>query len=220
MLDDKGFDSWSWDYDESVRRSEDNDEYPFAGYGRVLGFIYNKLRERNRAGHESTKRNRERSVLDIGVGTGLLTARLYEDGYTVTGMDFSEAMIKIAEKKMPEARFIKWDFSQGLPKELEESRFDFIVSTYALHHLGDSEKIVFLNSLKSYLKPGGIILIGDVSFETRERLEACRKKYAPDWDEDEYYFVYNEIKEALEFKSKDYMPLSHCGGVLVLSQAG
>ena len=225
MLDDKGFDTWAWDYDESVRRSENNDEYPFAGYGKVLGFIYNKMRGSDKA-HYEIDRHREResgngkSVLDIGFGTGLLTSRLYENGYAVTGMDFSEAMINIAAEKMPEARLMQWDFSKGMPKKLEDSRFDFIVSTYALHHLRDSEKIDFLNSLKSYLKPEGIILIGDVSFETREKLEACKEKNAPDWDEDEYYFVYNEIKGSLEFKSKAYIPFSHCGGVLVLSQTG
>ena len=38
-------------------------------------------------------------VLELGCGTGRFTALLAADGYEVTGLDLSEAMIKVAKKK-------------------------------------------------------------------------------------------------------------------------
>ena len=40
MLDNKGFDMWAEGYDKSVNLSEENNEYPFAGYKKVLNYIY------------------------------------------------------------------------------------------------------------------------------------------------------------------------------------
>ena len=39
MLDEKGFDTWSKSYDASVKQSDENHQYPFAGYEKVLDAI-------------------------------------------------------------------------------------------------------------------------------------------------------------------------------------
>lgn len=39
MLDSKEFDLWADGYDRSVNLSENANEYPFAGYKQVLGFL-------------------------------------------------------------------------------------------------------------------------------------------------------------------------------------
>ena len=66
MLDNKGFDLWADGYEENT--------YPFAGYKNVLGAIYKTMKEKPNA-----------VVLDIGFGTGTLTAKLYENGCTIYG---------------------------------------------------------------------------------------------------------------------------------------
>ncbi|MBU5294455.1 hypothetical protein FYJ27_02870 [Anaerosalibacter bizertensis] len=63
-----------------------------------------------------------------------------------------------------------FDFSKGLPKALENIQFDYIISTYAMHHLEDKEKINFINKLDEYISNDGEIIIGDVAFETRKLL--------------------------------------------------
>ncbi len=189
---------------KSVNLSEESGEYPFAGYKKVLGEIYRRVRERDGI-----------SVLDIGFGTGVLTSRLYDAGYQITGIDFSEKMIGIARRRMPNALLIQWDFSKGLPKGLEGRHFDDIVSTYALHHLTDAEKPGFVRTLSGLLRPGGRILIGDVSFTTRRELELCREKYEKFWDPGEYYFVAEELEKSLgNGFACEYRKLSHCAGVL------
>ena len=74
MLDNKGFDLWADGYDKSVQLSEENEEYPFAGYKDVLNEIYNVVHTKGKA-----------KILDIGFGTGVLTKKLYDDGYEICG---------------------------------------------------------------------------------------------------------------------------------------
>ena len=144
MLSSKGFDLWANNYDQTVHLSDEDNSYPFAGYKKVLGRIYQTVR----AGEG-------RRVLDIGFGTAVLTARLYADGYAITGIDFSEKMIAIAAEKMPAATLIRHDFSNGLPDVLVDQQFDYIVCTYAIHHLTDEAKIRFLTDLQRRLAPKG-----------------------------------------------------------------
>ena len=204
MLNNVGFDLWADGYDESVNLSEENNEYPFAGYKNVLNYIYNQIRKQSNA-----------NVLDIGFGTGILTTRLYNEGYKITGIDFSNNMIDIAKNKMPKAELINWDFTKGLPNEIINNNFDYIISTYAIHHLTDKNKAIFIESLLKLLNPNGKILIGDISFKTRKELNKCKVKYSSIWDKDEVYFVADEIVDSLcDIYSCEYIKISHCAGVL------
>ena len=156
MLSSKGFDLWADSYDESVNLSEESNVYPFAGYREVLNSIYRMVRTSKSA-----------TVLDIGFGTEVLTNKLYKDGYSVYGFDFSEKMLEIAKTKMPEATLIKHDFTYGMPALLKGKRFDYILCTYAIHHLQDEQKLAFIAELLDYLSPNVKILIGDVAFATK-----------------------------------------------------
>lgn len=205
MLDQGGFDLWADGYDKSVGCSDEDDTYPFAGYKRLLGRIY-----------EIVVRAGRPSVLDIGFGTGVLTAKLYEAGCQVYGQDFSERMIQLAREKMPNATLIQGDFTGGLAPELADRQYDFILSTYALHHLRPEEKAPFFRMLLERLAPGGQILIGDVAFATQADQEACRCEAGGEWDDEEFYFVYDEMKAA--FPSMGFEQISHCAGLLSMKK--
>jgi len=60
------------------------------------------------------------TILDLGVGTGVLSSMLYEAGSIITASDCFSNMLTAAEEKMPDATFIKWDFSKRLPQPLLE----------------------------------------------------------------------------------------------------
>ncbi len=49
-------------------------------------------------------------VIDLGCGSGLWARELTKAGYNVLGIDQSSAMIEMAKKKAPKARFIKDSF--------------------------------------------------------------------------------------------------------------
>ena len=205
MLDDKGFDLWADGYEKSVQLSEEDNEYPFAGYKDVLGTIYNIVHRKEKA-----------KILDIGFGTGVLTKKLYDDGYEIYGIDFSQRMIEIAKGKMPLAKLFQYDFFKGLPKELENIQFDYIISTYAMHHLEDEDKIKLINKLEEYISRDGRIIIGDVAFQTRELLEQCKAKYENYWDDEEIYFVFDELKEFFPKEDISFTTISHCAGIIQL----
>lgn len=201
MLDNKGFDLWADGYDKTVGVSDEGNTYPFAGYKNVLGTIYKTIMEKKNA-----------VVLDIGFGTGTLTTKLYENGCNIYGQDFSARMIELAFQKMPNAYLYQGDFTQGLVEPLQAQNYDFIVATYSLHHLTDEQKVCFLRMLRDHLNPGGQVLIGDVAFENRSQLEQCRKDVGDEWDDDEIYFVVDELKG--EFPELGFKRISHCSGVL------
>lgn len=207
MLDNKGFDLWSDGYDKSVQLSEEYNEYPFAGYKSVLNTIYNIVRSK-----ECGK------ILDIGFGTGILTKKLYDDGYEIYGIDFSKKMIEIAKEKMPLGQLFQYDFSKGLPKKLENIKFDYIISTYAIHHLEDKEKIKFINKLNTHLSKKGKIIIGDVAFETRELLNQCKANCNDYWDDEEIYIVFKELKRFFPKENITFMPISYCAGIVILEK--
>lgn len=203
MLNNKEFDLWADGYDKAVGLSDEGNTYPFAGYKKVLGFIFQTIMESESA-----------VVLDIGFGTGTLTTKLYEHGCSIYGQDFSARMIALASEKMPNAHLYRGDFTKGLVEPLRSCRYDYIVATYSLHHLTDAQKKGFLSDLRGYLKENGKIIIGDVAFETREALEQCKCKAGNAWDPDEIYFVIEELRK--EFPVLSFTQMSDCAGVLML----
>ena len=205
MLDNKGFDLWADGYDKSVGLSDDDNSYPFAGYKEILNQIFNEV-----LSIEAKK------VLDIGFGTGTLTSRLYEKGIEIYGQDFSKEMFDIAKEKMPKANLYFKDFSNGLDEELLTNKYDVIIATYSLHHLGDEDKSDFIKSLLPLLNDGGKILIGDVAFKTRYELEICKNHAGHSWDDEEFYFVYDEIKD--KFPDISFDQISHCAGIITIKK--
>lgn len=205
MLDKKGFDLWADGYDKTVGISNEENTYPFAGYKDVLGSIFQTIMEKPNA-----------TVLDIGFGTGTLTTKLYEHGCSIYGQDFSSRMIELASKKMLGSYLYQGDFTKGLVEPLRNQCYDFIVATYSLHHLTDEQKVSFLHTLRDCLKENGMILIGDVAFETRDKLNQCKQEAGARWDDEEIYFVSDELKNV--FPSLVFTQISYCSGILTLAR--
>ena len=201
MLDSIGFDLWADGYDKTVGISDEENTYPFAGYKKVLNTIFQTIMQRSNA-----------TVLDIGFGTGVLTTKLYENGCFIYGQDFSTRMIELAAEKMPSAHLYQGDFTRGLVEPLREQSYDYIVATYSLHHLNDEQKVAFLHNLEGYLNDDGQILIGDVAFETREELNQCQQSAGNKWDDEEFYFVADELRS--DFPRLTFARLSYCAGIL------
>ncbi len=206
MLNSKGFDLWADGYDKAVGISDEDNSYPFAGYKEVLGSIFRIVMEKPGA-----------KVLDVGFGTGTLTTKLYENGCTIYGQDFSARMIELAREKMPGAVLVQKDFSDGLDDSLRRDKYDYIITTYALHHLDSDGKLSLIRELLECLRPDGKLVIGDVAFRSQEELDACRREAGDEWDEEEFYFVCEEMREA--FPAMEYEQISHCAALMIL-QAG
>lgn len=187
-MDKEGFDEWAGKYDQSIH--PDDSGYPFVGYYRVLQFVKDMIVMEKR-----------RRLLDIGMGTGLLTEELYKRGGEIIGIDFSPKMIALAREKMPGASFFCHDFSLGLPKRIEEERFDYILSSYAMHHLDSEAQKSFIKRLyNKNLAQNGRIILADIAFRTYDDLLNCKKKAGPAWDheEEESYMVASKMLDYLK----------------------
>lgn len=88
-------------------------------------------------------------VLDLGCGTGHLTAAIAASGANVVGLDQSAEMLQQARSAYPQLEFVQGDardFVFGQP-------FDAVFSNAALHWVRPPEAVV--RSVRGALKPGG-----------------------------------------------------------------
>ncbi len=91
---------------------------------------------------------RER-ILDVGCGTGQLTAEIARSGATVLGLDNSAEMLAEARTNFPDLTFVKDDAASFRVPET----FDGVFSNAALHWVKDAEGAV--QSIAQALRPGG-----------------------------------------------------------------
>jgi trans-aconitate methyltransferase len=88
-------------------------------------------------------------ILDLGCGTGSLTAEISAKGAEVLGVDQSAEMIAEARKKFLELRFEVCD-ARSLPFSRE---FDAVFSNAALHWIPEAERVV--QGIARALRPNG-----------------------------------------------------------------
>lgn len=113
-------------------------------------------------------------VLDIGIGTGLLTERL-PAGLKLFGIDISPKMMeKLVEKKLS-VELMSGSFT-NIP--YADEAFERIISTFAFHHLTPDEKEVAFREIDRVLKPGGYLVIGDFMFLDQEQRTALIEKFS------------------------------------------
>jgi trans-aconitate methyltransferase len=91
---------------------------------------------------------RER-ILDVGCGTGQLTAQIAESGASVVGLDNSPAMIEEARRLFPEIEFQLADAHEFRV----DAPFDGVFSNAALHWIKKPEKVTAC--ISNALKPNG-----------------------------------------------------------------
>jgi ubiquinone/menaquinone biosynthesis C-methylase UbiE len=103
---------------------------------------------------------RPRRVLDVGCGTGLLTARLRTalPGARVAGVDFSTGMLAQAAARAPGAPWVRGD---ALRLPIADGRVDAVVSTEAFHWFPD--QAAALTEMRRVLVPGGVVLVAIVN---------------------------------------------------------
>ncbi len=119
-----------------------------------------------------------KSILDIGVGTGLELIGLFEKipDARVTGIDMSENMLAILQKRpfadkvnIVKGNFFEVDFG---------SEYDVVISSSALHHFAAEDKLRLYQKIFASLKRGGVFInsdcIANTEQEEREALEQYR----------------------------------------------
>lgn len=110
-------------------------------------------------------------ILDIACGTGVLFPYYYEKGVaSVTGIDISTEMVKIAKKKFPRSTVINGD-AEGFSFERQ---FDVIMIYNAFPHFMNPDSL--FENLYKYLKKGGRISVAHGM--SKEKIDLCHKGVA------------------------------------------
>ena len=151
------FDKAAQDYDRARRQLVPCfDEL----YGTVLGL----LPFERRAGVR---------ILDLGAGTGLLSALVAEvlPNARITLVDFSEAMLKKARLRFA-SEAARFDFEvMDYAKEPLVGDYDAVISALSIHHLDDGEKRRLFRKVREILPEGGVFVNADQVLGTTPEIE-------------------------------------------------
>lgn len=127
-----GYDRWSSVYDHDLNPLPALEEHHFQ---RAVGDPSGK------------------TAIDLGCGTGRHASWLSDAGASVTGVDFSEGMLRQARLKpgADRIRFVEHDLHRELP--FADSSFDLAVSGLVLEHIRDLPG--FFRMVRRVIRPGG-----------------------------------------------------------------
>ncbi|ARS89511.1 class I SAM-dependent methyltransferase [Natrarchaeobaculum aegyptiacum] len=90
-------------------------------------------------------------ILDLGCGTGHLTARIADVGADVVGLDRSPEMLAQARERYPEHAFVRADAREFA----FDDPFDAVFSNAALHWIDEQDQDAVLECVADALGPGG-----------------------------------------------------------------
>jgi SAM-dependent methyltransferase len=110
-------------------------------------------------------------VLDAGMGPGRLLEALDRRGWRVSGVDASEAMVALAEARLPQAggRLVRGAI-EDLP--FGDASFDLVVATGVLEYADDLRSAVA--EISRTLRPGGRAIVSLPNWWSASAL--CRRK--------------------------------------------
>ncbi len=93
------------------------------------------------------------SILDVGCGTGVASEPFVANGFPVTGVDPSDAMLAVAQQRLPNATFTKGE-AEALP--FPNERFDVAVNAQTYHWV---DRAKALSEAYRVLRKNGIVAV-------------------------------------------------------------
>lgn len=104
----------------------------------------------------------EMHIMDFGAGTGLLSSQVAPMVQKITAVDVSEAMLEQLSRK-PELKKKVEVVCQDIMTTPIDGKFDMIISTFAMHHIQDTDKLI--QTFAECLAPGACIALVDIDEE-------------------------------------------------------
>ncbi|MGO9613512.1 MAG: class I SAM-dependent methyltransferase [Dissulfurispiraceae bacterium] len=122
------------------------------------------------------QKNRHKTILDLGCGDGIVIHELLkvEESISATLVDGSEDMLCKARERLAafdNMHFIRASFQEILVKDMLPHKYDFIVSSQAIHHLTAEERVSLFGKIHSHLHDDGYFINIDVVLAPTDVLE-------------------------------------------------
>ena len=137
---------------------------------------------------------KDKQVLDVGCGDGVLSYLFAKEDAKVSGIDYSDIAIEFAKEK---TKGLNINFQQGSAYELpfEDNSFDIVISSDVIEHLEDVEK--YLSEINRVVKSTeGIIIISTPVKFTEYPLD---KEHIVEWFPNEFKKIFS-----IKFKNSKY----------------
>jgi len=161
---------------------------------------------------EVFKVNEGEKVLDLCSGNGLLSKHFLSKGASVVAVDISEELLKNVSN-LPGIKPINSDIRL---LEFEDNSFNKIILYAGIQYLNNKEAIVLLQRIYKWLKPGGVLLIGDIPdfnkrwkfFNTEERQHVyfdnllIGKAIVGNWFESDWFY---HLTKYIGFKEGEFL---------------
>lgn len=125
-------------------------------------------------------------VLDLGCGEGLFVHELMKSDERIdaTLVDASSEMLGSAKQRLADfesVEFVRASFQELLKGDLLDGPFDFVLSSFSIHHLEMEEKEALFGYFYDLLNPGGFFLVIDVVAPPSPELEDWYLRLWRDW---------------------------------------
>jgi tRNA (cmo5U34)-methyltransferase len=109
----------------------------------------------------------EIKAFELGIGTGFFTES-FLNAYPkakIVAVDGAAKMLELAKERLGEQKGVDYrvcDFTKIEEALDSNDSYDVIFTSFALHHLDDSEKTELLHKMYAVLKPGGWFINADI----------------------------------------------------------
>ncbi|WP_060859479.1 class I SAM-dependent methyltransferase [Paenibacillus riograndensis] len=108
-------------------------------------------------------------ILVVGCGYGRECIYFADNGYQVTGIDFSDEGIKLAKKWLEEQdRNIIFEQGDALHLNFQDKSFDAVFTHKVFHQFRNSERTQMMREIHRVLKIGGGFFLSDLSTSDSE----------------------------------------------------
>lgn len=137
-----------------------------------------------------------KEVMEIGCAVGLALSILRKKGFSVTGIDISPAMVKLAKLRNPKSKIILGDFLQYKFRK----KFDGVFSFAFIHLFPKKDAIRIFEKIFKLLKNGGVLYIGTSksnksyeSWEIKKDYRSKQKRFRRHWTQSEMRKVLTDV---------------------------
>ena len=119
-------------------------------------------------------------ILDLGCGTGNLTAAIlvHFPNAEIHSLDLSADILNQCKERFKENSNIHYHQQDFSALDFPKNHFDLILSSIAIHHIRDEQKVTLYQKIHQILKPNGIFEFAD---QTRGDTEEIYLKHIARW---------------------------------------